>query len=213
MPTDLGQSEASPPTRQRELAQESRKRLLAAAAAVFVERGFHRSTLQAIGERAGISRGSIGWHFKSKDGLLLAVVEHTFLSWSNHVDHDDVHGMTGLPAVLAVVDAHQRFVLDTPESNALFYSLTSEVATEPALLNRVQEMLADGLAIIRQYIVDGVKDGTIRPDVDPDAASQLIYTMLSGVGHQCVLIPGNDPSVVYEQIRASLTRLWSTSKS
>ncbi|MGK2932955.1 MAG: TetR/AcrR family transcriptional regulator, partial [Solirubrobacterales bacterium] len=74
-------NDPSRPTRQREKSELSRQRLLDAAAVVFSQQGFHRASLQAIGEEAEISRGSIVWHFGTKDALLQAVVERTYLSF------------------------------------------------------------------------------------------------------------------------------------
>lgn len=58
-----------------EIGEESRRRILDAAEALFAERGFDRTSFVDIAERSGISRGSIPWHFKNKDGLVMAVVE------------------------------------------------------------------------------------------------------------------------------------------
>lgn len=76
------------PTRRAETSQESRRLLIEAAAEAFAEKGYRQTTMVDIADRAGISRGSIPWHFGSKDGLLLAVIEHTFVvattSFSDH---------------------------------------------------------------------------------------------------------------------------------
>ncbi|MFI7449816.1 TetR family transcriptional regulator [Nonomuraea sp. NPDC049714] len=58
-----------------EIGEESRRRILDAAEELFAERGFDRTSFVDISERSGISRGSIPWHFKNKDGLVMAVVE------------------------------------------------------------------------------------------------------------------------------------------
>ena len=68
----------STPTRQRridEISDETRKRILDAAEELFAEKGFDKTSFVDISHRSGISRGSIPWHFKNKDGLLIAVVE------------------------------------------------------------------------------------------------------------------------------------------
>lgn len=67
----------SPPRRRRidEIGGESRGRILDAAEELFAERGFDRTSFLDISERSGISRGSIPWHFKNKDGLVMAVVD------------------------------------------------------------------------------------------------------------------------------------------
>ncbi len=51
------------------------ERLLEAAELEFARHGFHGAKLQAIAERAGISRPSLLYHFSSKQVLYSAVVE------------------------------------------------------------------------------------------------------------------------------------------
>lgn len=58
-----------------EIGDESRRRIMDAAEALFAEKGFTRTSFVDVAERSGISRGSIPWHFENKDGLLIAVVE------------------------------------------------------------------------------------------------------------------------------------------
>jgi AcrR family transcriptional regulator len=65
-------------SRQEEISAESRARLLQAAWELIAENGARKTTVQAIAERARISRGSIGWHFGSKEGLVVAVVDEAF---------------------------------------------------------------------------------------------------------------------------------------
>jgi len=42
---------------------------------VFAERGYHGATMQAVAERAGVSKGSVYDYFDSKDELLLGAAE------------------------------------------------------------------------------------------------------------------------------------------
>ena len=58
-----------------EISDETRRRILDAAEELFAEKGFDKTSFVDISARCGISRGSIPWHFKNKDGLLIAVVE------------------------------------------------------------------------------------------------------------------------------------------
>ncbi|SFJ43820.1 TetR/AcrR family transcriptional regulator, acrAB operon repressor [Amycolatopsis sacchari] len=57
-----------------EIGEESRRRILDAAEELFADRGFERTSFVDIAKRSGISRGSIPWHFRNKDGLLMAVL-------------------------------------------------------------------------------------------------------------------------------------------
>ncbi|MGN9843193.1 TetR family transcriptional regulator [Nonomuraea sp. H19] len=62
-------------TRRIERTQESRRLLVAAAAELFAEKGYRQTSFIDIADKAGISRGSIPWHFGNKLGLLEAVVD------------------------------------------------------------------------------------------------------------------------------------------
>ncbi len=59
-------------------AQETRERILQSAAAVFARKGFERSTLDAVAADAGMTKGAIYWHFKSKNELFFALLDHRF---------------------------------------------------------------------------------------------------------------------------------------
>lgn len=70
-------SPAPPAPRQRD-ADRSREAILDAAEALFAERGYEGTSLQEIGRRAGVSRGTPGYFFVSKEGLYRATLERVF---------------------------------------------------------------------------------------------------------------------------------------
>jgi AcrR family transcriptional regulator len=55
-------------------ARRGREAIIDAAARVFTERGYRGATVDAILERARLSKGTFYWHFESKDELMLAVL-------------------------------------------------------------------------------------------------------------------------------------------
>jgi len=69
--------EPPPPPRQRD-ADRSREAILDAAEALFADRGYEGTSLQEIGRRAGVSRGTPGYFFGSKEGLYRAALERVF---------------------------------------------------------------------------------------------------------------------------------------
>ena len=59
-------------------AERSRQAILSAATELFAEQGFAATTMQQVGERAGVSRGLPGYLFGSKDALYRAVLDQAF---------------------------------------------------------------------------------------------------------------------------------------
>jgi TetR/AcrR family transcriptional regulator, regulator of cefoperazone and chloramphenicol sensitivity len=54
----------------------TREALILAAIAVFSRDGFHAASTRAIAEAADVPQALIGYHFRGKEGLYLAVFEH-----------------------------------------------------------------------------------------------------------------------------------------
>ena len=59
---------------------ERRREILDAAAVVFGERGFEAATLADVGERAGVSPGTVQHYFGTKAGLFHEVISDRFFS-------------------------------------------------------------------------------------------------------------------------------------
>ncbi|HEU5028840.1 MAG TPA: TetR/AcrR family transcriptional regulator [Spirillospora sp.] len=55
--------------------QATRRRLIEVATELFADRGYEGTSIEAVLERAGVSRGSLYHHFRGKDRLFEAVVE------------------------------------------------------------------------------------------------------------------------------------------
>jgi AcrR family transcriptional regulator len=54
---------------------DTRRTLLDVATKLIADRGYRGATVGAVVARAGLSKGTFYWHFKSKEDLLLAVLE------------------------------------------------------------------------------------------------------------------------------------------
>ncbi|MEP7187772.1 MAG: helix-turn-helix domain-containing protein, partial [Roseiflexaceae bacterium] len=57
---------------------ERRQAILAAAISVFAQHGFDAATTDDIARAAGLSKGGLYWHFKSKDDILAAILMQLF---------------------------------------------------------------------------------------------------------------------------------------
>jgi len=58
----------------------ARARILAAARALFAERGFVACRVADVARRAGMSPGNVYWHFDSKEAILQAILAEGFAS-------------------------------------------------------------------------------------------------------------------------------------
>lgn len=83
-------------TRRSRQGDESRVRILTAAAQIAAEFGYRGATIEKVSGRCGLPPTSLYWHFGDKDGMLAAVIRESFERWQASmpawdVDVDAVH--------------------------------------------------------------------------------------------------------------------------
>ena len=63
-------------------------RILGAAGALFVERGYEQTTIARIAKRAGVSRATVFWHFGDKEGLFRESFATLLVPFREALDRD-----------------------------------------------------------------------------------------------------------------------------
>lgn len=192
----------------KEQAARSRKALIQAAMDLFAERGYRGTSVQAIGDLAGVSRGSIFWHFGSKEGLLWAVVERAFAEWESDVLVPDVGRATGVEAMRRALAAHRRFLTERSEALRLFYLLMFEaLGPHPELAQEFARLHMHLREMTVGWMQQAIDAGELRDDVDATAVVILITGALGGLAYQWLLDPGGfDLDRVYEDLEKTLAR-------
>lgn len=170
-------------TRSRE---NTRIRLLDAAAQVFAEVGLEGASVEAVCERAGFTRGAFYSNFDSKDELFLmlagSVAEQRVSAVRDRVDEIAAEG--GLNAGCDPVELVQR-IMDAGGDDRLGVMLMSEIRIRAlrdeqfgaAYLAQEREMVS-GIATI---ITDIVSVGSLELKVPADQAARMLMIIWEGM--------------------------------
>ena len=195
-------------SRKRVQSERSRERLIDAATRLFAERGYRDASVQAIGEAAGISRGSIFWHFGSKEGLLWAVVQRAFTRWEAEILVPEVAGARGEEAIARALRAHRRFLTEEGSTLRLLFVLMFEaLGPRPELAGEFARLHRDLRALATPWLVQAAAEGEFRADVDPRTIVTLIVGTLGGIVYQYLLDPdGLDVDRCYDDLERVLGR-------
>ncbi|MFE2105978.1 TetR/AcrR family transcriptional regulator [Kitasatospora sp. NPDC059463] len=164
--------------------------LLAAAARLVAEHGSAGVTLARVGEEAGFSRGLASHYFGSKGALLARLQEEALAeamaaaaperSGAGAVQELCAFAQACLDGVRHPTDLGRAFVVLGAEALAGSSELTDAVARLDA---RTRDWAAE---VVRQ----GVADGEVRPEVDPDVAATAVVGLLKGLIVQAATAPG-----------------------
>ncbi len=98
-----------------------RKEILAAATALFAERGFANVQVQTIADRLGVGNGTVYRYFATKDELFLSAVERGLRELEAELDAVLADPAVGpVDQIAAAVTTYLRFFARRPEMAELF---------------------------------------------------------------------------------------------
>ena len=190
---------------QAERVAESDRALVGAAVRLIADRGYQRTTLAAIGDEAGYSRGLVTQRFGSKEGLLWAVLDRLLGSWAIRNVGPRVGDLVGIDALRASLDAYLHVVETAPDSLRAYHALLREAdGPVPAVRDRIAALNRGERDAVEAWLRAGQAAGTVRADVDPRAVATTFLATIRGTTTQWLLDPGVDLVAALTQYAASL---------
>lgn len=165
--------------------RQQRERILRSAAECFHRLGYHETTVSDICETAGLSKGGLYTYFKAKDEILAAVVEQSFYGGLDEAMAAANGGGTAVERLerVAAVVTNRLFSgrSDPVYSPHLMSEIWAEASKDPAL----RALCASGYdrwkAFLAELLRDGIAQGEIRSDVDPDAIAAVLVAIFDGL--------------------------------
>ena len=161
--------------RRRANGEESRSRILDATVEIAGERGYEGTSIALVSKRCGLPASSIYWHFKDKDDLIAAVIEHSFGHWLAALTLPDDSVGTPLARVTALARQVATALLEAPDFLRLGLMLTLERRPEEPSARTMFLQVRD---TARERITDMVAE--FMPGLDSAAVELLTTYALAG---------------------------------
>ena len=191
---------------QAERTAKAETRMVRAAIELLNETGIRGTTLVAIGERSGYSRGLATHHFGSKAGLFRTVLKRLSAAWSRKLTRA-LAGKSGLEAVEIAIDTHLAHVLRHPEYIRVQYMLWgSAIDPSSEFKPNVTEFMQIQRESVAGWIADGQQRGEIRPDLSPTRLAEQYYGALIGITKQSQVSPDFDLRAAYTDFKQQFVR-------
>lgn len=176
----MAQASSTPRRRtQQERTAESTQRLITAAIELIAEKGFARTSTAEISERAGYSRSMVQFRYGTKEALLETLLRDEY---ETRLLLDTSTESTGLARILSQIDRLHDEALANPELMRGFFALCFEsFGPVQSLSDWINDWLARYDQVTVAALEAGVADGSVRPDIDPDAEAGAFVA--SGLGY------------------------------
>ena len=153
--------------------EERRQRVLDAAFAVLIERGYQRTTMLAVARRAGASKETLYSWFGSKQGLFTAMIQRQSAAMNRRL-RDSLAGDEDLETTLTALAADMLELLLGERALALNRAAMSEPELAAALLEHGRHATGP---LVEEYLAREISQGRL-PAVDPAEAFRVFYGLL-----------------------------------
>ena len=184
------------PLTQQRRRQLTREHLLAAAAQVFAERGFHGATLDEVARVAGFTKGAVYSNFASKDDLFLALFKANY-----------EREMEGLVSILGssrvppgdrladFVALIQKESAQASSTSLLYQEFWLYAARNPAARERLVAIDEEAVHALADLLRRERRHGGLEPLDDAERTARVIEVLFRGIG----LLRGMQPDVVDDE--------------
>jgi AcrR family transcriptional regulator len=179
---------------------ETRQALLDAAARVFIERGFAGSSVEAIADEAGFTRGAFYSNFGSKEQLFAELLQQRVYSVYGAMAEATVRGER--PSLRQT--GEQLAAIQSQEDGQWLFRLWLELLAHAGRDESFRAIAAGFWSANRSTIAEGIrgayKEAGEKPPIKPDHAATAMIALDVGLALQHFVDPGAVPLRLYPEL-------------
>ncbi|MBZ2126689.1 TetR/AcrR family transcriptional regulator [Streptococcus gordonii] len=156
--------------------QAMREKILNTATQLFIQKGSEKTSMQDIAQTAGISKGAIYHHFKSKDEIVLAVIrsrqelmEEEMKQWLKATEN-----LTGREQLQTILKSN----LESQTARATDGIVGEYEKDAGFILTMMRDNLRIGAPLVSDIIKKGMADGSLRTQY-PDQAAEVFLLLVN----------------------------------
>ena len=153
-----------------------REKILNTATQLFIQKGSEKTSMQDIAQTAGISKGAIYHHFKSKDEIVLAVIrsrqelmEEEMKQWFKVTEN-----LTGREQLQAILKSN----LESQTARAIDGIVDEYEQDAGFILTMMRDNLRIGAPLVSDIIKKGMADGSIQTQY-PDQTAEVFLLLVN----------------------------------
>lgn len=163
--------------------QQRRLEIIAAAENVFFTKGIDNSTMEDVANKVELSKGTLYLYFKGKNELLMEIVQTAIKKLHDLFVEYSSREKDGISKIKAIGEAFIYFFFNFNDYyKMLIYHFHNQSSDEECeICNIINTLKIGNHQIMVKILEDGIKDGSIRKDIDPVKTSFLLWGETMGI--------------------------------
>lgn len=139
--------------------EDTKRRIADAAKTLFMQKGYKATSIEEIVDATGSSKGNIYYHFKSKEGLFLYLIEEWDLEWEQKWGCKEQQYTTTIEKLYGVADQLVFDDLNHPFSKALDEFMNSNDNMTEDVEQRIVQIIRNHLEFNQKLLQQGIDRG------------------------------------------------------
>ena len=181
--------------------ERQRNRILSAAENLFVERGIDRVNMAELTSASGVQPSTMYQYFSSKDDIVWAIVGNIMTKVRASSVERDSKAKTALDKIAAFLEFMAE-ELSSQRARVRFMAQFDAMYSHDWSVERLLKVEAKSGKIdggtFRDLVREGIADGSLRSDLDPDLTMQAIVNAAIGTQRRLASL-GNKVELEYGQ--------------
>ena len=156
-----------------------REQIIEASRKLIMRYGSEHVTVRRIAAEIGISEGALYRHFKSKKEVLLFLIRHFEENLTG-----DLEKRSSTKNILGALENTLRSHLSSVEQRkGMSFLVIAEIISlgDKELNKEVFKVLSKYIGNIKDLILEGIKTGEIRQDIDPEMVATSFFGTIQGL--------------------------------
>ena len=149
--------------------------ILAVSAKLFLEKGYEKTRMQDITKASGLAKGTIFYHFKSKEAILHAVLlrqgdasEQIFRDWIKELE-----GLKAREKIMVILERN----FEDSRLRCFDHVIATQMQNPHFIVANMQEAVNRNAPILAQLFREGLKDRSIKTEFPDECAEVLLLLM------------------------------------
>jgi AcrR family transcriptional regulator len=151
--------------------------VLAAAIDLFNRKGYDATSIGDIAESLGVTKSAVYHHVASKEQLLAEALDEALVELEATVEHAVAADGSAYERLRGVVRRSVEVLVEHQPAVTLLLRVHGNSETERDALRRRRTIDARLAALVRR----ATDEGALRPDLDPDLVSRLLFGMVNSL--------------------------------
>ncbi|NEN84135.1 TetR/AcrR family transcriptional regulator [Paenibacillus elgii] len=184
----------------------SKQELIESAKRCIRDKGIDKLTLKAVAEGAGVTQGTVYYHFKTKEQLLFEIVQSLCDASWKVVQPAQTAGEDRLASILQALAGARERAAYRSFYHTLFFSLVVHSLQNEEMLKQLGRLLEKENAQAAE-LLDGWLPASARSIVSMESWGILANALMDGLALQALINPDFESEKIYAELSALLARI------